>query len=122
MPDQFLSVSVHNANVNRVWALEGYPVDTFVLDFGNHHGGTLTFFFTDAEWDDIVAEVAAKRIELRTAHAEKITIAERLEHLRSQLHAESISTGELIELQNLVQYIEPGDVELLEAAGVPEHE
>ena len=44
----------------------------------------------------------------------------RLEYLRDQLRAERISTGELIELQGLVGYIQPGDVELLEAAGVPE--
>lgn len=46
---------------------------------------------------------------------------DRLEYLRSQLRAECISTGELIELQGLAGFIEPGDVELLEAAGVPEH-
>jgi hypothetical protein len=47
-------------------------------------------------------------------------ISERLEALRASLRAQDISQGELIELQNLVPYIEPGDVELLEAAGVPE--
>lgn len=44
----------------------------------------------------------------------------RLEYLRGQLRAERISTAELIELQGLVEYIDKGDVELLEAAGVPE--
>lgn len=44
----------------------------------------------------------------------------RLEYLRKELRAERISTGELIELQSLVQYIEADDVELLEAAGVEE--
>lgn len=48
------------------------------------------------------------------------TIKTRLEYLRGELRAERISTGELIELQSLAQHIEPGDVELLEAAGVPE--
>lgn len=46
----------------------------------------------------------------------------RLEELRQELRAERISYGELAELQDLAEYIEPGDVELLEAAGVPEHE
>lgn len=46
--------------------------------------------------------------------------AGRLEYLRGQLRAECISYGELAELQGLAEYIEPGDVELLEAAGVPE--
>lgn len=47
-------------------------------------------------------------------------VPHRLEYLRGELRAERISTGELVELQSLVQYIAPGDVELLEAAGVPE--
>lgn len=45
----------------------------------------------------------------------------RLEYLRGELRAERISWGELHELQGLAEHIEPGDVELLEAAGVPEH-
>lgn len=45
---------------------------------------------------------------------------QRLEYLRRELRAERISLGELIELQSLVKHIEPEDVELLEAAGVPE--
>lgn len=49
-------------------------------------------------------------------------IEQRLERLRTALRAENISYGELIELQGLAAYIEPGDVELLEAAGVPEHD
>lgn len=45
----------------------------------------------------------------------------RLEYLRGELRGERISYGELAELQGLAEYIEPGDVELLEWAGVPEH-
>jgi hypothetical protein len=48
-------------------------------------------------------------------------IQDRLEYLRGELRAERISYGELAELQDLAEHIEPGDVELLEAAGVPEH-
>lgn len=47
-------------------------------------------------------------------------IKQRLEYLRNQLRAENISYEELHELQSLAAHIEPGDVELLEAAGVPE--
>lgn len=46
---------------------------------------------------------------------------QRLEYLRASLRAENISYGELIELQSLAPHISPGDTELLEAAGVPEH-
>lgn len=48
------------------------------------------------------------------------TPAERLEYLRGQIHAEYISYGEIAELEGLAEHIEPGDVELLEWAGVPE--
>jgi hypothetical protein len=47
-------------------------------------------------------------------------IRARLEHLRTEIRAERISYGEIAELESLAEYIEPGDVELLEAAGVPE--
>ena len=46
----------------------------------------------------------------------------RLEYLRGELRAERISYGELFELQSLAKYIDSGDVELLEAAGVEEFE
>ena len=45
---------------------------------------------------------------------------ERLEYLRGEIRKERISLGELVELQSLIQWIAPNDVELLEAAGVPE--
>lgn len=43
-----------------------------------------------------------------------------LEYLRAELRAECISYGELICLQDLTGFICESDVELLEAAGVPE--
>jgi len=47
-------------------------------------------------------------------------IKDRLEYLRGEIEAERISYGEIFELQSLVKHIEPGDVVLLEWAGVPE--
>lgn len=44
----------------------------------------------------------------------------RLEQLRTELRAERISYEEIAELQSLAEYIDEDDVELLEAAGVPE--
>lgn len=46
--------------------------------------------------------------------------AKRLEHLRGELRAERISYAEIAELQSLALYITDDDVELREAAGVPE--
>lgn len=48
------------------------------------------------------------------------TVEARLEYLRGELRAERISYGELAELQSLAEHIPAGDIELLEAAGVPE--
>lgn len=45
---------------------------------------------------------------------------ERLEYLRGEIRAERISYEELVELQNLRDYIDPSDIELLVATGVPE--
>jgi hypothetical protein len=46
----------------------------------------------------------------------------RLEYLRGEIRAERISYGEIAELQGLAEHIAADDVELLEWAGVPEHE
>tara|TARA_R110002050_G_scaffold100565_1_gene208032 strand:- start:1194 stop:1340 length:147 start_codon:yes stop_codon:yes gene_type:complete len=46
---------------------------------------------------------------------------ERLEYLRQEIKAERISYGEIAELQSLVDYIDDGDVELLQWAGVEEN-
>ena len=48
------------------------------------------------------------------------TPKQRLEYLRQELRKERISYGELAELESLVDFIDENDVELLEAAGVPE--
>lgn len=47
-------------------------------------------------------------------------IEDRLEYLRGEIEAERISYSELYELQTLAEHIKPGDVVLLEWAGVPE--
>ena len=44
----------------------------------------------------------------------------RLEYLREQIEKECISYGEIAELKSLAEYIEAGDVVLLEWAGVEE--
>ena len=48
-------------------------------------------------------------------------IKDRLEYLRKQIENECMSYAELAELQDLSEYIEAGDVVLLEWAGVPEN-
>ena len=53
----------------------------------------------------------------KTANEE---IKAQLEYLRGEIEAERISMSEIADLQDLAEYIEPGDVVLLEWAGVPE--
>ena len=47
-------------------------------------------------------------------------VTARLEELRTAIRAERISWGEVAELQGLARFIDDGDAELLEWAGVPE--
>ena len=47
-------------------------------------------------------------------------IGNRLDYLRKEIRAERISYAELVELQALADFIEPGDTELLQWAGAPE--
>ena len=61
-----------------------------------------------------------RRPYIASEQAFKHAIRLKLEYLRGELRAERISYGELTELRAFVDYIEPHDVELLEAAGVPE--
>ncbi len=53
---------------------------------------------------------------------EQMAIKDKLFRLRKALRDGNMSYGELCELQSMAKHIEPGDVELLEAAGVPERE
>lgn len=60
--------------------------------------------------------------ECNAWHLNNEKITERLEYLRQELRAERISYGELVELESLAAFIDPNDVELREAAGLPEFE
>jgi len=51
----------------------------------------------------------------------ELEIKARLEYLRNQINQEFISFGEIAELESLADHIEPGDVLLLEWAGVKEN-
>ena len=51
------------------------------------------------------------------------TIAERIETIRQAIREETVSWGELAELQSYAEYLILGDdIELLEWVGVPEHD
>lgn len=76
-------------------------------------------FYVEHPQNDAIIASADTREEAE-AFINRINVLARLEELRRELRAERISYGEIAELQALAPYIEPGDVELLEAAGVPE--
>lgn len=46
----------------------------------------------------------------------------RLEQIRQNILAESVSTSEIVELESLKEFIRPGDTFLAEWAGIPEEE
>lgn len=83
-------------------------------------GGQIKVKFVNDEgetkWLNITSDEFAAMESVLTADP----IAERLEYLRSQIEAQTVSYGELVELQGLAEHIESGDVQLLEAVGVPE--
>lgn len=91
-------------------------------------GGEIVQIHPETECDlmlDIKYGTCQRKVAIRrgtvTGTPTNGTIRERLEYLRGELRAERISYLELTELQALAEHIEPGDVELLEAAGVPEY-
>lgn len=73
-----------------------------------------------SEAKEVTSSVEKKAWIEDEGEVEEESVQDRLEYLRGELRAERISQGELMELQGLADYIDPGDVELLEAAGVEE--
>jgi len=86
----------------------------------NPTGGSDDELADEDENQELQMTGSAKRAWIEDEGEETSEIQDRLEYLRSELHAERISYEELAELQGLAEYIDPGDVELLEAAGVEE--
>ena len=72
------------------------------------------------EIDEVLVEKEQPAVSFFDSIDKKQEPEDRLEEIRTELNNESISYGELIELQNLVEHIDKNDVQLLEAAGVPE--
>jgi hypothetical protein len=97
--------------------------DTTWYDVKYDDGSTSLLDDAHGNWD--MARIVPPHIAKRYGYGDDPNptggVAIRLEYLRGELRGERISQGELAELQGLAEHIEPGDVELLEAAGVPEH-
>jgi len=70
--------------------------------------------------DTTVLVALAESIALAESTTRKRLEGRMREYLRGEIRAGRISWGEIAELQGLADEIEPGDVELLEWAGVPE--
>lgn len=92
-----------------------YPFNAYI-DNGNTymidevHGATLA---------EVKENVREYHLCKHNGYGERIA-RRRLEQLRTALQSENISYSELAELWKLHEYIASDDVELLEAAGVPE--
>lgn len=82
----------------------------------------ITGYIIDFEGEtlkELKQEIRGYHLRQHTGEGKRIA-KKRLNYLRGELQAERISYGELIELVDLKEYIDAGDVELLEAAGVEE--
>jgi len=97
---------------SRELAMSDAEYKTAMKDFLNYLDGRGLV----VEDDDLVVSSMAKGGGVEKSKE----IKKRLEYIRKELRAERISYGELAELQSLAKHIDPSDVELLEAAGVPE--
>ncbi len=99
-----------------------FPVQP--LQPGDNPPGKATCGVCGRSWDDDKATAwtpaPAGRCPFEHFHGEGDDIPARLEYLRGEIEAERISMDEILELQSLAEHIAPGDVLLLEWAGVPE--
>lgn len=105
----------------KLWAEKRYLAhpDT-ITEEARHRLGQINHTLGEDPIYQLTPEQQERGLRLVRDIVEKLR-KKRLEYLRGEIRAERISYGELKELQSLAAYIEPGDVELLEAAGVPEH-
>jgi hypothetical protein len=98
---------------------------TIIAQAGNveidvHDSGVLEISIADASRYGCLSQEEARNLFLAMGKVHPSRLFRRLEYLRKELKAERISYGELAELMDLAEYIDPDDVELREAAGIPE--
>jgi len=87
-------------------------------DIQNNRGIALSWQIEKDEEDSLYEVLKEYQTVVRPFE----TIKDRLEYLRGEIEAECISYGEIVELQDLKDYIEDDDVQLKEWAGIPEFE
>lgn len=124
----FAWLEVAVAKVREVWDVDPLmrlaevqgPFGMHGVSYGeDDEGEYATIGFTLP--DDIYAEIEGETYaQLQGFRFYRVDVSARLEYLRGEIEAERISYSEIAELQNLVPYIDPSDVLLLQWAGVPE--
>lgn len=72
-----------------------------------------------ASLSDLKWRIRQYHLKRRNGYGERYA-KRRIAYIRGELENERASLGELAELSNLASYIDPSDVQMLEAAGVPE--
>lgn len=75
----------------------------------------------DNTLESLRAQIREYHLSKHTGYGERIA-KRRLEQIRASINAESVSYDELAELFKLHEYIADDDVQLREAAGLPEYE
>ena len=94
-----------------------YPFNAYIANGNTYmvddvHGATL---------DKVKTNIREYHLSKHNGYGERIA-KRRLEQIRANLIAESVSYDELAELSRLREYIADDDVQLREAAGLPEYE
>lgn len=110
----YMGFAIQKTNIAKN-DIRNYPFNAYIDDGNTYrvdevHGHTMT---------EIKAAIREYHLCKHNGYGERIAKHE-LKYLRGELRAERTSYSELARLFKLHEYIEDGDVELLEAAGVPE--
>lgn len=99
---------------------EDTPIDYYLWQAYTDNGNTYNIDRLIARrLNELREKIHEYHLRKHNGYGERIA-KRRLEYLRGELREGRMSYGELAELQGLIPYIDAGDVELLEAAGVPE--
>lgn len=118
----WLEGDVYGVGVEKAIAFDedGDPIAWAEVDdimVWGHYGEDWAKRAAEDDLEGVIARAAKAMLPLEDVGED---VATRLEYLRGEIRAQRISQGELHELQGLAEQIDPGDVELLEWAGVPE--
>lgn len=130
LPDEQGNCSLCGAMLEPVKTYNQHEFSIISLERGDifDNSACTDYGLTEADLDDDTMQWIARKLsdicmgefwdglEMLVQRIADQKRTERLEYLRGEIRAERISQSEIAELQSLAEYIEPGDVELLQWA------